>query len=68
MRYKLPNKSRSLLDCYFEGVKHYLAHSKVVSQTPNLRTQRREIQSLRTNKDITTKGDTTIVMNTSHLI
>ena len=72
-RFSLPNRSERLIDCSFEAIRYDLSKAEILQPEPNLtKAERLALRDLKKNKDIVItkadKGDTTVIMDTSHLI
>ena len=72
-RFSLPNRSERLLDCSFEAIRYDLSRAEILQPEPYLtKAERLALHGLKKNKNIiitkADKGDTTVIMDTSHLI
>ena len=72
-RFSLPNRSKRLIDCSFEAIRFDLSKLETLQPKPNLsKAERRALRDLKRNENIVItkadKGDTMVIMDTSHLI
>ena len=70
-RYSLPTRSERLIDCSFKAISYDLDRLRILQPIQNLsKAERKALYRLKKNKDIIItkidKGDTTVVMDTSH--
>ena len=72
-RFSLPNRLERLINCSFEAIRYDLSKAELLQPEPNLtKAERLALRTLKKNKNIiitkADKGDTTVIMDTSHLI
>ena len=72
-KFSLPNRSQRLIDCSFEAIGYDLSNTEIVQPVPNLtRAERLALHRLEKIENLiitkADKGDTTVIMDTSHLV